>query len=101
MKTNRRVKEKKFVELGKCPNCGALLRSGSYGTIPFKDCKSELSTLEEGLVICNNCLTNPESLLPETIKESLNVAEAKWEDEDIDLAVTAVQVYKDAYLKKT
>lgn len=90
MNTRKRTQQ---VDLGKCPNCSALLRPNSYGTIPLKGVGS---SLEEDLIVCNNCLSKPEILSPEVISENLSLAEVKWEEGDIQIAVSAVQAYKDS-----
>lgn len=96
MRNKRKGFKENFSRLGKCPNCGVLLKNDSYGTLPLKDDKSELGTVEESLVICKNCLADFDNLSPEIIGESLKASELKWEVEDINLAISVVQAYKDA-----
>jgi hypothetical protein len=93
--TKKVRKSEKVTELGKCPSCGLPLYEDSYGSIPLKDQELKLfNDLQERLIVCNSCLSNPEDLSPEKIEESLRGSKVKWRDQDIRLAVSAVNTYK-------
>jgi hypothetical protein len=87
-------KRKKNVLLGNCPNCGLPMYDGLYGSIPMKETISS-AKVQETLMLCKSCLSLPEGLSPDKIGENLLNLKL-WEKEDVDLAVSAVQQYKDS-----
>ena len=92
-------KEKQVNKLGKCPNCGQSLYEDSYEAIPFKEAENTLFGLfQESLIICKDCSSNPEILLPDKIGETLRESKVKWREVEIDLVVKAVNNYKNLLL---
>jgi len=91
---------------GSCPNCGDNWRWKPHGSIQFKTTKAlkvvtiptlgykELGmvNLPTGIMICKECLSNPNGLNPARIKNDL--IKSGWSFEDATLAKKAIVKYR-------
>jgi hypothetical protein len=79
----------KKTQYGKCPNCNNVQhKNSSCRGIKYK----ENPPLFSVLVICDDCLSNPEKLHIEKIIKNLTIL--KWDENDLGLAKVAIEKFK-------
>ena len=73
-----------------CPNCNAWTKDSF---LDYRECVSETYIETNGIVLCQKCKSNPETLDPIKIREALEKSD-EFEEGEINLIVDFVENYK-------
>ena len=97
---------------GSCPNCGDSWHWKISGSLPYNDLKivnkvisderiaTGMVSAQKSILLCQECLNNPEKLDLENIRRDLDDTE-DWEKEEIGLVIESIKKYKSAEKAKT